>query len=245
MLKFLFELGDFLTWIIPGANARARVRRTQLYDYRKKLNSLRAAYPDLNFKKMKVVKGGWNIGFIVDNKYVFKIRKAYDDKNGIDKIIREKRITDSFARIVNVKIPNIEIIESDEYTFYKYNFIPGKNLNEFSFQEIYKHRVKLGKTLGKFIYLMHNAFPKEIKDLATPTAKNSDGWNHHDICNNIIVDPKTMDIVGIIDWEYAGYGPLRTEFINTVTFKNKMRKSNIIIDVMLEYYTLMGQKKPK
>ncbi len=92
---------------------------------------------------------------------------------------------------------------------------------------------------------MHNAFPKEIKDLATPTAKNSDGWNHHDICNNIIVDPKTMDIVGIIDWEYAGYGPLRTEFINTVTFKNKMRKSNIIIDVMLEYYTLMGQKKPK
>ncbi|MDR1338219.1 MAG: aminoglycoside 3'-phosphotransferase/choline kinase family protein [Rickettsiales bacterium] len=245
MLRFFFELGDFLTRIIPGRGIRAWVRRTQLYDYRKKLDCLKSAFPDLNFRNMNVVKGGWNIGFIVDHKYVFKIRKAYDDKNGADKIIREKRITDAFAKIVNVRIPKIEIVKSGGYTFYKYEFIPGRNLNEFSLRDICQHRAKLGRTLGEFIFLMHGAAPTEIADLATPTARNSDGWNHHDLCNNIIVDSKTMDIAGIIDWEYAGYGPLRVEFENTVAFKEKMRRSNIIIDVMLEYYALRARNKSK
>jgi hypothetical protein len=45
--------------------------------------------------------------------------------------MREKRITDAFTKIVPFKIPKIEILESDGYTFYKYNFIPGINLNRF------------------------------------------------------------------------------------------------------------------
>jgi aminoglycoside phosphotransferase (APT) family kinase protein len=243
MLRFLFELGDFLARFIVLRKSREWVRRTQLYDYRKKLNCLKAAFPNLNFRNTRIVKGGWNIGFIVDNKYVFKIRKAYDKHNAADKIVREKRITDAFAKIVDVRIPQIEIIESGEYVFYKYDFIPGKNLNEFSYREIVKHRARLGKSLGRFIFLVHNAFPREIADLSAPTGQGSDGWNHHDLCNNIIVDPKTMDIAGIIDWEYAGFGPLKTEFENTIVFKEKIRKSGVIIDIMLEYYSLCDKHR--
>ena len=65
---FWFSLGDFLVNFVPGRKNREKLRRTQLYDFRKKFNSLKRAQPDRNWKNGKMVKGGQNIGFIVDNK---------------------------------------------------------------------------------------------------------------------------------------------------------------------------------
>jgi hypothetical protein len=93
------------------------------------MNALRMIIPKSEFKNVKLIKGGWNIGFIVNNNAVYKIRKHYDNGAHNDRIIREKRITDAFTKIVKLQIPKIEIIECDGYTFYKYNFIRGKNMN--------------------------------------------------------------------------------------------------------------------
>ena len=245
MWRFFFELCDILCELVPGRANREWIRRVKLYDYRKKLKCLKHAFPDLNFKKMRLVKGGWNIGFIVDNRYMFKIRKSYDNKHAEEKILREKRITDAFARIVPVKIPKINVATSGEYIFYYYEFIPGVNLNNLPAKQIAAHREKLGRVLGEFIYKMHNAYPKTIADLATPTEPGSDGWNHHDLCNNILVNPETMEITGIIDWEYAGFGPLKTEFRNSILFSRAMMKSSIIMEIMYHYYSLCDKKVPK
>ena len=240
MWKLFFETCDFLCNFIPSGATRARIRKERLYDYRKKYRALKKAFPHLGFHRVRMIKGGWNIGFIVDNKYVFKIRKFYEADERIPKIMREKRITDAFANISPLRIPKIDIIKSDGYTFYKYDFIPGKNLNTFPLRTISENSWKWGRQLAEFINAVHNARPVEIEDLKD---RDGDGWNHNDICNNIIVDKKTMDLVGLIDWEYSGWGTLDTEFNNCVAFSKKMRKSAISVAIQLEYYAM--QKKSK
>lgn len=235
MWKLFFQTCDFLCNFIPSAKTRERIRTTKLYDWRRKYNALRNAFPQLNFHRTKMIKGGWNIGFIVDKKYVFKIRKFFDASIPVERIEREKRITDALRAASPIRIPNIEIINADGYTFYKYDFIPGRNLNRCRLKTIERNAWKWGRTLGAFIYAVHNADAPQINDLKTD---DGNGWNHNDICNNIIIDPKTRDIVGLIDWEYSGWGTLETEFNNCTAFSKKMQQSGIAVAIMLEYYTL-------
>ena len=237
--RLYFEVYDFLVHFIPVRKWRDNIRRKELYDYRKKIRALRAALPRNEFRHVRVIKGGWNIGFIVNNKYVCKIRKYYDKNIPIEKIMREKRITDAFGPIVPICIPKIDIIESCGYTFYKYNFVPGKNLNRMSLRTITKNGWRLGHQLAEFINAMHNADPSELADLKNG---DGDGWNHNDICNNIIVDPRTMNIVGLIDWEYSGWGTLETEFHNCTAFSKKMQESGIGTAIQLEYHVMQKQK---
>lgn len=237
MWKLFFDICDFLCNFIPGRARRENVRKMRLYDYRRKYRALRRAFPQMSFKHVRMIKGGWNIGFIVDRKYVFKIRKFYDDSQPVQKILREKRITDAFADISPIRIPHIEIVKSDGFTFYKYDFIPGKNLNGFSRRTIMQHRRRWGRQLAEFIYAVHNARPAAIDDLR---GDNGDGWNHNDICNNIIVDKKTMNIVGLIDWEYSGWGMLDTEFANCVAFSHKILASGMDLVIQLEYMAMLA-----
>jgi len=233
MWKLFFETLDFLCTFIPSRTTRNRIRKEKLYDWRKKYKALKKKYPDLNFHHTKMIKGGWNIGFIVDKRYVFKIRKAFDANIPIEKITREKRITDAFTNVSPLRIPKIEIIKAGKYTFFKYDFIHGKNLNKFSLRTIKKYKQTLGKQLADFIYAIHNHNASEIDDLRGNTF--GDGWNHNDICNNIIVDKKSMKITGIIDWEYSNWDILENEFRNCVAFSKKMKKSGILTEIRQEY----------
>lgn len=235
MWKLFFETCDLLCGLIPSQKVRHRMRREQLYDWRRKYSALRHAFPELSFRHTKMIKGGWNIGFIVDNKYVFKIRKCYNKHAPQPRILREKRITDAFADISPLSIPKIEIVKAGGYMFYKYDYIPGRNMNTFSQRTIEKNAWKWGRQLAEFINAVHHARPAEIEDLRD---RDGDGWNHNDICNNIIVDPKTMNITGIIDWEYAGWGSLETEFDNCVQFSKKIKASNILVAIKIFYHSL-------
>lgn len=240
MWKLFFTTCDFLCRFVPGRARRNHLRRVVLYDYHRKYMALRAAYPDMNFRRMRVVKGGWNIGFIVDKKYVFKIRKFYDKNTPDEKIMREKRITDAVAAVSPLRIPRIEIVRAGEYTFFKYDYIPGRNLNTFRARTIVEHGWQWGRQLAEFISAVHGADLPQLADLKTT---DGDGWNHNDICNNIIVDTKTMRIVGLIDWEYAGWGKLDTEFENTVIYSKKIESSGLGVAMMLEYYSMNDNDK--
>lgn len=236
MWKTFFTICDALCCLIPSARHREHVRRVHLHDWRRKYNALKAAFPELNFRRTKMIKGGWNIGFIVDNKYVFKIRKQFDGEHAPTRILREKRITDAFEHISPLQIPKIDIIQAGGFTFFRYNFIKGKNLNTCSLDKIVAHRDALATQLAEFINAVHNARPAEIDDLRGDA--DGDGWNHHDICNNVIVDKKHMKIVGLIDWEYAGWGPLKTEFRNIGDFSKKIRESGLREAVIEKYNKL-------
>ena len=236
MWQTFFRICNFLCGFIPNPARRAEIRKIKLYDWAKKYTALRRACPELKFRHVKMIKGGWNIGFIVDRKYVFKIRKFFDDESHpVKKIMREKRITDAFEKISPLKIPKIDIVEYDGYTFYRYNFIPGRNMNTFSLRTVKKYENAWGKQIANFIYKIHNAKPVGIDDTRE---LDGDGWNHNDICNNVIVNPKTMKIVGLIDWEYAGWGMLETEFVNCTLFSKRFRQTNLDKIIRAEYARL-------
>ena len=234
MWKLFFDFCYFWSFFIPKRKWRENYRVNTLFNYRHKLKVLRAACPDIKFRNIRMIKGGWNIGFIINNQYVFKIRKKFDDSY-VPKIIKEKRMTDAFRDIVPLKIPKIDIIKQDEYTFYKYAFIPGRNLTTLSTRTIMRYRKKWAKQLAKFIFAMHSANPKEIHDLIT---KDGDSWGHNDICNNTIIDIKTMDVIGIIDWEYSGWNYLETEFKNCTRYSSKMRAADMDNLIRNEYKKL-------
>jgi aminoglycoside phosphotransferase (APT) family kinase protein len=241
MWQTFFRVCNFLCGFIPNPARRAHIRKIKLYDWAKKYAALRHACPEMRFRHVKMIKGGWNIGFIVDGKYVFKIRKFFDDESHpVKKIVREKRITDAFEHISPLKIPKIDIVESDGYTFYRYNFIPGRNMNTFSTRTLRKYEKQWCKQIAHFIYTVHNARPDGIDDLRD---RDGDGWNQNDICNNLIVNPKTMKIIGLIDWEYAGWGTLETEFENCVHFSQKLRGSTFKQTIRAEYEKLATKKK--
>jgi hypothetical protein len=153
--------------------------------------------------------------------------------------MREKRITDAFAKVSPVAIPHIVIVRAGKYTFYRYNFIPGRNMNTFSLKTMQKHVKTWGKQIAGFIHAVHNARPDGIDDLRD---RDGDGWNQNDICNNVIIDPKTMKIVGIIDWEYAGWGMLETEINNCTRFSKKLRQTDFDKIIRTEYKKLSKHK---
>ena len=204
--------------------------KNKLNDYKHRLSALYTVCKDIKIHKIRMVRGGNNIGFIVNNKYVFKTKER--ESSDIHNVMKEKRITDAFANIVHVKIPKIDIVDAGQYIFCKYEFIPGKNLTGFSLHTIKKHRENLAKQVAKFIFSMHTYFPDTINDL-----KDSDGnsWGHNDLCNNMIVDTKTMKIVGIIDWEYAGWTSVETEIHNATAFSPKLIKAGFDIAIRIEY----------
>lgn len=230
-----FAVCDFLCNFIPNRHRRAMVRQKYLYDWRKKYHALRRAYPNLNFRHTKMIKGGWNIGFIVDNKYVFKIRKFYDKTIPNEKIMREHRITTALADVATVRIPCIDVVHAGKYIFYKYDFIRGCNMNTFTAATIAKYAHVWGAQIGEFIYSIHTANPTGLDDLRDGVG---DGWNHNDICNNVIIDAQTMRVVGIIDWEYSGWGLLETEFENCTRFSKKINDSGILTHIRQKYSEL-------
>lgn len=236
MWMLFFRICDFLCCLIPSHKRRDYLRRVKLFDWHRKFMALQRAFPELNFRRTKMVKGGWNIGFIVDHKYVFKVRKQIDTNIPHKKITQEKRITDALAPITPLRILEIDIVKIDDYVFYKYAFIPGKNLNLFRLSTIIKHRKIWARQIAEFIYAIHNADLPQLHDLKTV---NGDGWNHNDLCNNMLVDRRTMKIVGIIDWEYAGWGTLETELQNCEMFSKKIVKSGLGDAIRTEYEKLL------
>ena len=113
-------------------------------------------------------------------------------------------------------------------------------MNTFSLRTLKKYEKKWGKQIAQFIYAVHNAKPTGIDDTRD---HDGDGWNHNDICNNLIVNPKTMKIVGLIDWEYAGWGKLETEFTNCTVFSRKIRQTNMANIIRAEYEKLARKKR--
>ena len=223
MWKIFFETSDMLFSIVPIKKWREYLRGYVLFDYRRKLNALKKARPDLDFSKMRLAKGGGSLVFIFAHKYTFKVRKRNNESGEFVRFKLEKKITDALRPFCTIPIPNIEFIHSNGYTFYKSDFIPGKLLVNIPSRRIKRHQKQISHQLAEFIYKKSFANPPELADLRGKIVKDN-SWVHGDMCSNILINPKNMKITGIIDWEWAGYGPTENEFRGLVWVRKKMRK---------------------
>ena len=223
MWKNLFEFADRLFAIVPIKKWRCFLRKDVLFDYRRKLNALRKARPELNFRKMRLAKGGGSLVFIIDDN-TFKVRKHVHESKEFTRFIYEKRITDAIRPFCTIEIPNIKFFESDGFTFYETPRIPGKMLVDIQTRKIKKYQKQISKQLAEFIYKKSFANPQELADLQNTPMTPGYSWVHGDMCSNIMVNPKTMKITGIIDWEWAGYKETEKEFRGLVRVRKKMQK---------------------
>lgn len=245
MWKPFFEFLWFISYFIPFTGMRTRFRLNTCFDYKNKLRAIRAATPELDWQKMRLAKGGGSLAFVVGDT-VFKVRKYHHHDNSAEKFEREKRITDAVAPILPVAVPKIELVQAGQYLFYKTHFIPGCVLVDLPLKRIIANNDKIGKQIGHIIYTLFNADLKSLKDIQPKDAKKHGlGLVHGDMCSNIIVNPKTMDVVGIIDWEYAFYNNLWYEFYGIYRVRRKMRQTDIAPIAMWEYYRLRDNKIAK
>ena len=156
-----------------------------------------------------------NLLISANNEYIFKfpLRRS----NSSELAIREKRIVDAFAPISPVYVPPVEILQHRGALVRKYKFIRGTTLRQIPTEILDKHTTKLAKQIARFIYKIASSDPESIRDLKpTPDAKPGYmyGWTQGDICDNFIVDLKTMKIVAFIDWEDSAFGDF-SRFFNT------------------------------
>ncbi len=249
MWRSFFESMYLLSYLIPVPKWRRYFRRVKLFDYHNKLHALYKRFPNLRKKHMRLAKGGGSLAFIFDEKTVYKVRKYCDRDNSAERFMYEKRITDAIAPIVPVRVPHIDIITAGEFLFYKTEFIPGRVLIDLPLGQIRQHREKIGRQLGDTIYALFHAKLPELDDLRAiraadvNTDPNDFGLTHGDMCSNIIVNPTTMDVTGIIDWEYANFTSLKREFIGIFRVRRKMRKTDISTEAMWQYYARLRQDK--
>ena len=243
MWRMFFDFLHVISFLIPGKKYRERFRVDKCFDYYNKLQAIKHACPDMDWKHMKMAKGGGSLAFIVDNT-VFKVRKFHKKDNSEKKFTYEKMITDAVAPVLDIQVPHIELVQAGEYLFYKTTFIPGVVLLNLPMKRIMEHNEKIGRQIGRIMRTLFNTDFPQLKSIMPKCKNKSDcGLTHGDMCSNIIVDPKTMDVVGIIDWEYARYDSLMREFFGIFRVRRKMRQTDIAAYAMREYWDLMHKNK--
>ena len=241
MWKLLFELSDRFFALIPVKKWRNYLRRVVLFDYRRKLNALKSTRSDLNFKKMRRAKGGGSLVFIIDND-TFKVHKHVSEAKEFTRFRYEKRVTDAIRPFCSIQIPDIDFFNANGFVFYKTDRIPGTLLINIPTWKIKKYQNQISKQLAEFIYKKSFANPKEIEDLKTVPTQSGYSWNHGDMCSNILIDPKTMQITGIIDWEWARYSDTKSEFDGLVRVRKKMRKIGLDKSTQIAYQKILDKK---
>lgn len=244
MWRTFFNALYVLSYLIPIRAWRERFRRKKLFDYRAKLNALRHAFPNEDWRHFRLAKGGGSLAFIIPMGNVYKIRKFHTQDDSNAKFTHEKRITDAVAPILDIQVPKIKIHHVGIYTVYETKFIPGKILMDIPLTKIRAHREDIGAELGRIIYTLFNAELPELANIR-PDGIPDIGMVHGDMCSNILVNPKTMKITGIIDWEYAGFGSLKREFFGLFRVRRKMRLTDIAPEAIWEYYRLRDSELDK
>ena len=245
MWKLFFDFMDFMARLIPFRKLRNHVRDVTLFGYGAKKRALKTARPELDWRHMRLCKGGGSLAFVLNNEYVFKVRKRYDREKSLARFMREKRITDAVAPLISVAVPHIEIQEYGGYVFYITKFIHGRILIDLPLHKLREYHDQIGAQLGEIIYTVFNAKYPQLKDFKPKNTGNDCGLVHGDLCSNMLIDPATMKIVGIIDWEWAGFGSLRQEFIGIFRVRRKMRLTDIAPSAMWTYFQLDKKNRKK
>lgn len=200
-------LVNILCGFIPSRKLRMRLR-VNLNNPIRKWTAFAKSFSNKKHPIVKYTYGYRCINFVVniDDKYVFKF--PLNNKDGWENATREKRITDALRPISPIKIPNMEILDFNGLAVRKYEYIKGTSFNSLDRDTQNKGVEKIAKQLAKFLYVIGKSDPKEIADLKNKKTEKPSvmhGWNQNDLWDNFMVNTKTFDIVGIIDWEGAGF----------------------------------------
>jgi len=208
-------LANIISGFIPGRRNRHYVRARLKTPIRKYVRFVKT-FSDSRHPDVRMVFGYRcaNFVLILDNKYVFKFPIRNDGRAVSE---REKRITDALRPISPIKIPKMEIFDCDGVAVRRYEYVAGVGYHALDEQTQIKYADKIAKQIAKFLFVVGGADPaaiRNLKPLRSMRAEMMRGWNICDMWENIILDPKTMNVRAVIDWEGAQFGDFHTLFTN-------------------------------
>ena len=206
-------LVNVLCLFVPKRRWRDMLRVQLTYPVRR-WTRFAKSFSNKSKPRVKYTYGHRCINFVVniDDKYVFKFPLKND---GREIAIREQRITDALRKVSPIKIPDMELVEFDGRMVRKYECVRGIGFHYLSREIQNAHADKIARQMAKFLYVVGMANPREIRDLKNnPNDRPSvmHGWNQNDLWDNFILNPKTFDVVAIIDWEEAGFNDFQRSF---------------------------------
>jgi len=223
---------------------RTMIRYPQTHEYIRYIKHISRGMKNRKIRTT-VGYGCNNFIIILNEKYVYKFPLQSD---GRDVALREKRITDAFAKISPIKIPKMEILQYGDIYVRKYEFAKGSLLTDIKPSVIMAHSEHIAKQLAQFLYVIGTADPVEIRDLKPTKTTKPDfmyGWFQGDIWQNFMLDEKTFDITYFIDWEGTEFADFRTSLRIASHNWDKFGYMGIIVDVMYEYAKLYLKNKKK
>lgn len=232
MKKLLINI---LCAFVPGRHNRGMLRIRLNYPIRKwtrfAKSCSRAKHP-----RVRYTCGFRCINFVVniDDKYVFKFPLVGD---GRAIALREQRITDALRPISPIKIPNMKILDYDGMAVRRYDCVRGIGFHSMDHKTQNSVADHIAKQLAQFLYIVGMADPIEIRDLKPKRSVGPGimhGWNQNDLWDNFIMNPKTFDIVAVIDWEQAGFGDFYDCFTHGT--KNAVVKNALLREYLKLYF---------
>lgn len=203
MKKFLV---NFICLFVWSRRRRKALRMELMHPIRRWVRFAKAA-SNRAHPKVKYTYGFRCINFVVtiDDKYVFKF-PLWGDGRAVAE--REKRITDALRPISPIKIPKMEILDCDGLAVRKYECINGIGFHSLDRATQKANADKIARQLARFLYVVGKSDPVQIRDLKQKRSERPaimHGWNQNDLWDNFIMNPKTFEIIGLIDWEEAGF----------------------------------------
>ena len=213
-------LVNILCCCVPNKSKRKALRMRLNNPITYKMAKFAKSFSKSKHPKLKYTYGYRCVNFVVcvDDKWVFKFPLNGD---GRDIAMREQRITDALRPISPIKIPKMEILDFNGMAVRKYEYIHGIGFHDVPRDVQTKHAEKIAKQLAKFLYVVGNCDPKQICDLKlkpTDKPKIMHGWNQNDLWDNFLMNPKTFDIIGVIDWEGATFNDFENSFHGTSNY---------------------------
>lgn len=185
--------------------------------------------------KSYVGHGCKNVIIVVDKKTCFKFPI---DKKANYNPEKEKLIIDYFSTIVKFKLPKIEIIKHNGMYIKKYDFIDGVSIDDANRKLVKANISKIAAQITDFLFTLSTANPSVLKKFIPAHSKKPGflyGWGHNDIGGNFILNPKTMDIIGFIDWESAAYGDLMPDIIIATRHWDRRGYDSLGVEIMQQY----------
>ena len=136
--------------------------------------------------------------------FKFPLRRS----NSRELTLCESRIVAAFAPISPIYIPSVEVFEHRGELVRRYEFIHGTQLRQMPLDVVLANIDTLAKQIAQFMFEIGRSDPESIRDLKPSPDAHPDymyGWSQGDICDNFMVDMKTMKIIAFIDWEDCAF----------------------------------------
>lgn len=142
----------------------------------------------------------------VNNRWVYKFPLRRENYREL--AVREQRIVRALRPAMSIPTPDVKLIKYGDKIVRKYAFVGGATLRSAPQKLIMENLDVLAAQVARFLYDVACADPVEIRDLKpTPDAAPGymRGWCQGDICDNFMIDLKTMKVTAFIDWEDASF----------------------------------------